>query len=667
MDHQHATSLRELLIAALGVATDVQLAREHEGSGDDDHAVIAAIQPAVKSRPGRRGLRSSRIRAYRFDRARVHAGICRRSTSRDHVWLRFARTGLQPAIRHARCSLSCVKENSAMLRLPMPFVRLAVAAAIVLIAPVAHAVPLRGGGGPSHGPSDPHGARPPRSVCAGLQGAPYGLCVAYCEAQNCDQRPHPSCRRLRKNFQTQTGSDRFPCDGGRCGDAVIDPGEQCDPPGAPCNADGGIDDSGICTAQCTCPIGACPTRLTFTGTSTTGVLDVGWTGLGHDATVISNRTVTLSVQSCTGTAPHCGVCTFAGPVPNAAGEPQSQRCKNDSSIACTADTDCGANGPCKFFVGSYLPFAVGGVPTCVANTVDGTITGTADIDTGSSASSVHLAARVFTGGTETLSNPCPQCNGGTCSGGARSGESCTPSGSSPNEAFGTTSLDCPPAAAALIAVLPIDLSSTTGTETRTLSAASPNCRAPGFTTLKCQCDTCNNGAATPCSTNADCTAVGATVCGGRRCVGGSNSGAACSLTCAGGTNVGAPCTVASQCPGSSCTSNSQCPSGFCRIPGQATAPNQCSDSTCSTPVEQCVGGPNDNGVCTTAADCPDGTCGGPGADHEGICAGGPFELFCGPVETFRGCNGDGIVRGQATRARCLVSATASTTVKSATP
>src|SRR4051794_30485860 len=63
--------------------------------------------------------------------------------------------------RHpAQPMLSFVREgDSSMLRLRMPFVRLAVAAAIVLIAPVAHAVPLRGGGSPPRAPSGASGAR----------------------------------------------------------------------------------------------------------------------------------------------------------------------------------------------------------------------------------------------------------------------------------------------------------------------------------------------------------------------------------------------------------------------------------------------------------------------------------------------------------------------------
>jgi len=110
---------------------------------------------------------------------------------------------------------------------------------------------------------------------------------------------------------------------------------------------------------------------------------------------------------------------------------------------------------------------------------------------------------------------------------------------------------------------------------------------PGFTGLKCFCDSCATAAAEPCASNADCP--GGAVCGGKRCVG--------------GTNNGAPCTGASECPAG----------GGCYVPGTASKPNACGDFTCS---------PN-------SAD-PDGP-------NEGVCAGGPFDMFCGPTATFQAC------------------------------
>ena len=53
------------------------------------------------------------------------------------------------------------------------------------------------------------------SVCddAGLVGAAYGLCVAYCEANDCDAFPDSqACDRLYNDYSKITGAESFPCD-----------------------------------------------------------------------------------------------------------------------------------------------------------------------------------------------------------------------------------------------------------------------------------------------------------------------------------------------------------------------------------------------------------------------------------------------------------------------
>ena len=440
-----------------------------------------------------------------------------------------------------------------------------------------------------------------------------------------------------------------PAPGGSCGDGTWNVGEECDPAGGAttsCQAVANTSAAFTCSGTCTC---ACPSFVEFTGNSgTIGVLDSGWTGQGHDATVVNDGTVTVGVTSCAGGSSRpCGVCTLLGPVLNLdadAGEIHNQRCSGNTRTKCTTNADCsGAGGTCEYYFGSNLPLVAGAVATCVSNQINGMITGTANVESGTAATTANLISRVYTGPNP---NPCPKCIGdgpandgiraGTCDTGPNMGLTCDVNGTSPNLFWGSTSLDCPPIPGAQVASLPINLSNSTGTRTVTLTSASPNCRAPGFTTNKCFCDTCDNLAATPCMTNADCVAVGATVCGGRRCIGGTNNGTACSLTCAGGTNVGAPCTVTSECPGSSCTSNSQCPGGACNVPGAATAFNQCTDTVCS-PTNTCLGGANQNGNCSVASECPGGSC---IAGNEGTCSGGPFDQFCGPNATFQGCASD---------------------------
>ena len=95
----------------------------------------------------------------------------------------------------------------------------------------------------------PDGAPPAvESPCSGLTGAAYGLCNAYCEAQDCDVHARPSCAQLLANFSRVTGMSSFPCDVA-CGNGIVDAEEECDP-GAPISAC-------ACQADCTCAVPSC--------------------------------------------------------------------------------------------------------------------------------------------------------------------------------------------------------------------------------------------------------------------------------------------------------------------------------------------------------------------------------------------------------------------------
>jgi hypothetical protein len=53
------------------------------------------------------------------------------------------------------------------------------------------------------------------AVCedAGLMGSALGLCVAFCEANDCDTDPKtPACEKLRANYARNTGELAFPCE-----------------------------------------------------------------------------------------------------------------------------------------------------------------------------------------------------------------------------------------------------------------------------------------------------------------------------------------------------------------------------------------------------------------------------------------------------------------------
>ncbi|SRR5581483_8142028 len=62
----------------------------------------------------------------------------------------------------------------------------------------------------------PDGETPAQEmICdeAGLERSAWGLCVAFCEASDCDTFPkRPSCTGLRRNFTRLTGMDRLPCE-----------------------------------------------------------------------------------------------------------------------------------------------------------------------------------------------------------------------------------------------------------------------------------------------------------------------------------------------------------------------------------------------------------------------------------------------------------------------
>jgi cysteine-rich repeat protein len=417
------------------------------------------------------------------------------------------------------------------------------------------------------------------------------------------------------------------------------------------------------------PVALCPTKIDFEGTAgSLGVLDAGFVGFAHDSQIVDEGKITVSILSCDSPSRPCGKCALAGPIENVNadnGDIHNRRCSGNTRTKCTANVDCAvAGGTCEFYFGTLLPLAAGGVSTCVSNQVNGSITGTANIEDGTAATNVQLISRVYSG--PTLSHPCPRCVAdtiandnmrlGTCDSGLNSGQTCDVNGQSPNAHFGRTSLDCPPLGGGLIAALPIDLANTTGTVTRTLTTNHPNCRAAGFTGLKCFCDTCNNPNAEPCDANTDCpdgpdatgAPVIANVCGGPRCIGGPTSGAACSVPatgqCVGGANNGANCTVASACPGgfcagatavqcrrcvggtntgAQCNNASQCPGGTCpaaacNVPGEPTKPNACTDTNC----DLSQGG------------------------NEFECSAGPFDQFCQPSATFRSCSSDGDCAGE---------------------
>lgn len=346
-----------------------------------------------------------------------------------------------------------------------------------------------------------------------------------------------------------------------CGNGFVEPGEPCD----------GVD-VGTCGAEfaCTACNCACPTsvRLVVDAAAAESVVDRGWRGLGHRAPVSSNAELTFGMTCGPSTRP-CGTCTLSGPVANSgAGTLQNRRCAADTRVTCTGDGDCVVpGGTCELFFGTLEPVSGGGIGACITNQFAGGTTGTVDVESGGLAITTTIVQRIYS--PITNDTPCPTCvgdgaandgiPGGTCAGGTHHGESCDANGSVPNRPdFGATSFDCPQIAAALLSSESTANDYVTDTVTKTLSASNPICRGSVSSGIpagsRCLCDTCNSIDAEPCSTNADCPDPAGPIgpiCGGRRCIGGANAGAAC-------------------------TNNSECPSGgLCNRPGEPTIPSAC--------------------------------------------------------------------------------------------
>jgi hypothetical protein len=104
--------------------------------------------------------------------------------------------------------------------------------------------------------------------CDGLTGAAFGICNAYCEAQDCDVHDRPSCKRLRAKLLKVTGSELFPCDPRPCIAAEFPACDGDCPPGSVClsGADrfegpvsGGPDSQLFCACRVLCESSEAPT------------------------------------------------------------------------------------------------------------------------------------------------------------------------------------------------------------------------------------------------------------------------------------------------------------------------------------------------------------------------------------------------------------------------
>lgn len=315
-----------------------------------------------------------------------------------------------------------------------------------------------------------------------------------------------------------------------------------------------------CTVDEDCPVGFCDGGLGRCRTPT--MLDSGTTGIAHDSDVNDNTTARGNVL-CEGPIDMlladtggCGVCELAGVDPVLG----SCRCANDRRQICDSpfqpDADCGVdtNGDpniCQCFLAPPFPLSSGGVAVCVLSRFTDDLVGTANVDTGEVKTDASLRVEVYLGLDQF--NPCPTCDGdtvyadgvrdGVCSFGNNLGQSCDatatnhtfpfvrrscsiagspcekntdcPAGESCDSnvadvSGGEYSLDCLPATGKNVSGqgLPIAFTLTAGTQ---VLEAGLSCPFP-FTLSQCHCLVCSGDTSVPCSSNEECSAIGAGAC-----------------------------------------------------------------------------------------------------------------------------------------------------------
>lgn len=244
-----------------------------------------------------------------------------------------------------------------------------------------------------------------------------------------------------------------------------------------------------CVGESCNPIGAtCPDReapglpkqVNLTVPETGSDLDNGFSGNSHNFPTPKNTSIRYCLSNCDATTD--SVCDVNGSTsgPNNSGD----------------SLNGGVFGP-------PLPLLSQGVPVCVVNRyADLNLTGTYDLATGELNGTINLLSDVHV--QTPLTDVCPRCSGaglgqqGTCTSGARQGQSCVVDGTSNvvgsagNTAY-NLSTQCPPEANRRAATLVIGLPLTTGTST----SAQQSKPCPGQTVD----DACGGGTCT-----VDCSA-----------------------------------------------------------------------------------------------------------------------------------------------------------------
>ena len=274
-----------------------------------------------------------------------------------------------------------------------------------------------------------------------------------------------------------------------------------------------------CTQDSDCVAGACDSQLQRCVTATSD--DLGFSGIVHG--VDSNDLVDTRLRmTCSGFEPVCGECLIDGIDPAS----RNCRCANDNQQVCDSPfqpdvDDCGG-ARCECYDGPPSPNSAGNTPVCTLWKYSSDVSGTVDVDTGEGL--VHKEMRSLVHFGETLVDPCPRCENdriagdgdrdGTCWAGPNAGQPCDV------QAFHTTfpapaggggySLDCLPSPSRNISGVGVKIDVDLVTSTQTLDSNIP---CGTFGSASCQCGVCSLNTSIACSSDAQCEAESAGVCG----------------------------------------------------------------------------------------------------------------------------------------------------------
>ncbi len=178
---------------------------------------------------------------------------------------------------------------------------------------------------------------PPTSPCTTSPGGAFGTCDAACQCiENTTTTIATTTSTIAVTTTVTTTSSTVTTLPSSCGNAIIDPGEQCDPPSSPCTTSPG-GAFGTCDATCQCVANTTTTTLATTTTvsttsSSSSTLVTTTSTLATTTTVATTSTTTTIACSPTpeNTSPTCG-------------DMIDNDC--DNLIDC-ADPDCAGIFPC---------------------------------------------------------------------------------------------------------------------------------------------------------------------------------------------------------------------------------------------------------------------------------------------------------------------------------